>query len=119
MNFWLVGLSHKTAPVEVRERLAIDNEGLPAALRAAAALPDISEAFILSTCNRVEIFTRSETDHERVGDSLAEFLARYHHWEPSELEPYLYQYWQRDAIRHMFRVASSLPINSVAPSRLN
>ncbi|MBI1954827.1 MAG: glutamyl-tRNA reductase, partial [Acidobacteria bacterium] len=62
MNFCLVGLSHKTAPVEVRECLAIPEDLLPDALRAAAALPDIGEVFILSTCNRVEILARAETD---------------------------------------------------------
>ncbi len=108
MNFCLVGLSHKTAPVEVRERLAMSDEDLPGALRAAAALPGISEAFILSTCNRVEIFTRAESDGGEVGPILTQFLARTHHRDLSEIEPYLYQYRQQDAIRHVFRVAASL-----------
>ena len=108
MNFCLVGLSHKTAPVEVRERLAIADEELPAALRGVAALPGICEAFILSTCNRVEILTRAESDEGNMGAILAQFLARTHRRELSEIETYLYQYRQRDAIRHVFRVAASL-----------
>ncbi len=108
MNFCLVGLSHKTAPVEVRERLAIEDEALPGVLRAATALPGITEAFILSTCNRVEILTRSDTDMAGVDAVLAQFLARTHRRDLSEIEPYLYEYRQRDAIRHIFRVAASL-----------
>ena len=108
MNFCLVGLSHKTAPVEVRERLAISDEELPGALRTVAALPGICEVFILSTCNRVEIFARAESDGGEVGPILTQFLASTHHRDLSEIEPYLYQYRQQDAIRHVFRVAASL-----------
>jgi len=108
MNFCLVGLSHKTAPVEVREQLAFPEERLPEALQAAVALPGVSEALILSTCNRVEIFARAETDDGNIGPALARFLAESHHRDLAEIERYLYEYRQRDAIRHIFRVASSL-----------
>ncbi|MGH9783455.1 MAG: glutamyl-tRNA reductase [Terriglobia bacterium] len=108
MNFCLVGLSHKTAPVEVRERLAFPEDNLPEALRAAAALPGVSEAVILSTCNRVEIFARADADDGNIGPALARFLAESHHRDLAEIERYLYEYRQRDAIRHIFRVASSL-----------
>ncbi len=108
MNFCLVGLSHKTAPVEVRERLAIADEELPGTLRKVAALPGICEAFILSTCNRVEIFTRAGSDDGNMDAILAQFLARTRHRDLSEIEPYLYQYRQQDAIHHVFRVAASL-----------
>ena len=108
MNFCLVGLSHKTAPVEIRERLAFLEDQLPEALRAAAALPEVSEAFILSTCNRVEIFARAETDDGNLGSVLAQFLARSHGLDLPAIEPYLYEHRQRHAIRHLFRVAGSL-----------
>ena len=118
MNFCLVGLSHKTAPVEVRERLAIGDDQLRSALRAVTGLPDISEAFILSTCNRVEIFARAQSDEGNVGPLLAQFLAKFHGRDFSEVEPYLYNHRQRDAIRHMFRVAGSLDSMIVGESQI-
>ncbi|OFV98233.1 MAG: glutamyl-tRNA reductase [Acidobacteria bacterium RIFCSPLOWO2_12_FULL_54_10] len=108
MNFCLVGLSHKTAPVEVREQLAIAEEMLPDALRQATSLPDIAETYILSTCNRVEILALAERDDGGIGPRLGEFLAELKHRSYAELQPYLYEYRQKDAIRHLFRVASSL-----------
>ncbi|OFW11071.1 MAG: glutamyl-tRNA reductase [Acidobacteria bacterium RIFCSPLOWO2_12_FULL_59_11] len=118
MNFCLVGLSHKTAPVEVRECLAIPEDLLPDALRAAAALPDIGEVFILSTCNRVEILARAETDDGNIGPQLADFLARSHDLTLSELQQHLYEYRQQEAIRHLFRVASSLDSMVIGESQV-
>lgn len=118
MNFCLVGLSHKTAPVEVREKLAIAEERLAEALRAVGALPDISEAFILSTCNRVEILARAKTDDGNLAPALTEFLAAWHGRRLAEIESYLYEHRQRDAIRHLFRVASSLDSMVVGESQI-
>ncbi len=118
MDFCLIGLSYKTAPVEVRERLAIAEERLPDALRSVVSLPGIAEAFILSTCNRVEIFARAEFNEANAGMELCQFLARFHGREYPEIEPYLYQYRQREAIRHMFRVASSLDSMIVGESQI-
>ncbi|MBI4460391.1 MAG: glutamyl-tRNA reductase [Acidobacteria bacterium] len=118
MNFCLVGLNHKTAPVEVRECLAIPEDLLPEALRAAAALPGIAEVFILSTCNRVEILARAETDDGNLGPQLAGFLARSHGASLAELQPHFYEHRQRDAIRHIFRVASSLDSMVVGESQV-
>ena len=118
MNFCLVGLSHKTAPVEIREQLAFPEEHLPEALRAAVALPGVSEALILSTCNRVEIFARAETDDGNIGPALARFLAESRQRDLSEIERYLYEYRQRDAIRHIFRVASSLDSMIIGESQI-
>ncbi|MBI3894484.1 MAG: glutamyl-tRNA reductase, partial [Acidobacteria bacterium] len=111
-------MSHKTAPVEVRECLAIAEDLLPDALRAAAALPDIGEVFILSTCNRVEILARAETDDGNIGPQLAEFLARSHDLAPSELQQHLYEYRQREAIQHIFRVAASLDSMVIGESQI-
>lgn len=118
MNFCLVGLSHKTAPVEVRECLAIPEDLLPDALRAAAALPDIGEVFILSTCNRVEILARAETDDGNIGPQLADFLARSHDLTLSELQQHFYEYRQQEAIRHLFRVAASLDSMVIGESQV-
>jgi glutamyl-tRNA reductase len=108
MNFCLIGLSHKTAPIEVRERLAFPEERLPEALHAVTSLNGVSEAMILSTCNRVEIAARGDAAEADLIPELAQFLADFHHLSLSRIQPYLYHHQQREAVRHIFRVASSL-----------
>jgi glutamyl-tRNA reductase len=108
MNFCLIGVSHKTAPIELRERLAFPENRLPDALRKAASLPGVSEALILSTCNRVEILARAEGPQHDLKVTLPGFLTGYHDLPASCVEPHLYCYQQREAIHHVFRVASSL-----------
>jgi glutamyl-tRNA reductase len=108
MNFSLVGLSHKTAPIEVRERLAFPEERLPEALDGLKSLSGVSEGMILSTCNRVEIVARSESPQADLIPQLAQFLADFHHLSIARIQPYLYHHQQRGAILHVFRVASSL-----------
>jgi glutamyl-tRNA reductase len=104
MNFQLLGINHKTAPVEVRERLAIPESRLAEALRRMAGHPGVEEALILSTCNRVELLARTRNGSA----DLHEFLRNYFCIDPAELVPHLYEYRGRDAIRHVFRVAASL-----------
>jgi len=104
MNFQLIGVNHKTAPVEVRERLAVSDRQLPEALRQLLRVPGVGEGMILSTCNRVEVLiqtTNGSTD-------LRRFLAQYFGLEPASYESHLYEYRQHDAVRHVFRVAASL-----------
>ena len=67
MNFLVVGLSHKTAPVEVREQMAVPEGALGEALAALVAHPGVNEAMILSTCNRVELVVRTEPGADAVG----------------------------------------------------
>ena len=107
MNFTLVGLSHKTAPVEIRERLAIPESALPRALEALRNYGSVREGLILSTCNRVEVFARGEPSSE-LEHSLHCFLADYHGLPFASIHPYLYHYREREAIRHLFRVTASL-----------
>lgn len=108
MQFSLIGLNHRTAPVEVREKLSFPEAALPEALRAVASLPNVREAMILSTCNRVEIMARSEGDAGNAIPDMVQFLAHYHQRPHAQVEPYLYQHEQAAAIRHIFRVAASL-----------
>jgi glutamyl-tRNA reductase len=107
MNFVVTGLSHKTAPIELREQLAFSEGRLPEALRAAASIGGVHEVMILSTCNRVEIVARAETDADP-SPALAEFLAAFHRLPLGHIAPYLYHLRQREALRHLFRVAASL-----------
>jgi len=104
MNFQLIGVNHKTAPVEVRERFAVPDRKLPEALQQLMRVPGVGEGMILSTCNRVEVLaqtTNGSTD-------LRKFLAQYFGLKPALYESHLYEYRQHDAVRHVFRVASSL-----------
>jgi glutamyl-tRNA reductase len=104
MRFLVTGLNHKTAPVELRERLAIRQESLPETTRALLAEPGVKEAMILSTCNRVELLVA----HNGLEPHLPTFLADHFSLDRSVLEPHLYRYQDEEAVRHMFRVAASL-----------
>ena len=107
MKLHVTGLNHRTAPVEVRERIAFSDAALPAALRELRGREGFHEGLILSTCNRVEIAvtTDDQVDAQR---SLEEFLGQARNLERRKLSGHLYRYDDRDAIRHLFRVASSL-----------
>ncbi|HMF01966.1 MAG TPA: glutamyl-tRNA reductase [Terriglobia bacterium] len=103
MQLALVGLSHKTAPVEVRERLAFNNDALRLALKSLVGRQDVTEAMILSTCNRVEVVAESSDDR-----LIREFLCDFHQISPDDVSKHLYSLRNADAIRHVFRVAASL-----------
>jgi glutamyl-tRNA reductase len=102
----VVGVSHRTAPVAVREALAFPRDGLAEALVRLKAEAGALEGMILSTCNRVEIYAREQDAAGVAG--LEAFLCRYHEREVAELQPHLYRLSDADAIRHAFRVAASL-----------
>lgn len=99
MTLWVLGLNHQTAPVDLRERVAFDAAALPAALASLRALPEVSEAAVLSTCNRTELYAIAED-----GNSLHTWLATY----AEGLEAYLYRHSDAEAVRHLFRVATGL-----------
>jgi glutamyl-tRNA reductase len=107
----LLGINHNTAPIEVRERLAIPAERLADATRSLLHQPGIREGLILSTCNRVELLTLQD-DTEAVATesktSLLRFLHEYFSVLPNDIQPHLYEFREREAVRHLFRVASSL-----------
>ena len=106
MSILLVGLNHKTAPVEVRERLAFSDEACVASLRALVDGEVIREGLIFSTCNRVEVLAATG-----VGDAGARingFLRETHSASVEDYSSYLYTHADEAAVRHVFRVASSL-----------
>ena len=107
MKLLITGVSHKTAPVEVRECLAFRDEALPAALADLKRREGVAEALILSTCNRVEVTVTTEdsADPRAIVDA---FLADHKAVSPDTIGPHLYRYEGRDAIHHLFRVAASL-----------
>lgn len=109
MSIVLVGVNHKTAPLSVRERLAFSDDACGEGLRALVDGEIIREGLIVSTCNRVEILT--ETGTGKIDDStlrVMEFLSRDQFIPTSFFETHLYKHTDDTAVRHLFRVASSL-----------
>ncbi len=112
----LLGVNHTTAPLEVRERLAIPGTRLAEATSALVHQPGVREAMIVSTCNRVELLTSMDPAHSlnnparalAVGERLQRFLQEFFAVAPNSLSPHLYEFREREAVRHLFRVASSL-----------
>ena len=107
MRIILVGMNHKTAPVEIRERLQIACGGDGPALAELLGIPDVREVLLLSTCNRVEVLARV-ADGEAAVERLKEFIFRQGNLDAAELERCLYVHRDREAVRHLFRVAASL-----------
>jgi len=103
----LLGLNHKTAPVALRECLAFSPDETSAVLRAFQESPVISEGVLVSTCNRVEILMATE-DKANAVRAAKMFLSEFKKLPASEFEKSLYIHKGDDAVRHMFRVASSL-----------
>jgi len=107
MSIVLVGLNHRTAPVEVREQLAFGREGVATALMFFRKQFPGCEAAILSTCNRVEIVAASDGDRPNAAD-IVSFLAEARDIPADQFKQYLYQFTDEQACRHFFRVISGL-----------
>jgi glutamyl-tRNA reductase len=107
MNIIVVGLSHKTATVEIREKAAFSPNQIEKPLGELIRLDGIVEGVIVSTCNRVEIYATTRDIAGGIA-RIKRFMADYHHLPFESLEPHLYSYHAEAAIRHVFRVASSL-----------
>ncbi|HXH48314.1 MAG TPA: glutamyl-tRNA reductase [Terriglobia bacterium] len=107
MNLALVGINHRTAPVEVRERMSIPESRLQEAVADLIHREGIKEGLILSTCNRVEVIANAR-DGVAPEPVIREFLADHHQCNLALYESHFYQHRQREAIEHLFRVASSL-----------
>src|SRR3954447_1612114 len=104
----IIGLNHRTAPVALRERLGFQADELQPALRRLMDVGGIGEGAIISTCNRVELVTCTDADPAELQPALAAFLARERDVAVETFTPHLYSCIGRDAVRHLFRVASSL-----------
>jgi glutamyl-tRNA reductase len=105
LSLLVLGLDHRTAPVDVRERLSVEREQLPDALEQLAAY--VPQSVILSTCNRTEIYTYDRDDIGLVG-RVGNFLIGYSGIEGPALERHLYQAWEGECVQHLFRVAGGL-----------
>jgi glutamyl-tRNA reductase len=107
MGIVVVGLSHKTAPIEVREKLNFPEHTLPDSLRKLMGYEGIRESLIVSTCNRVEIYASVQDSAQGI-DRIKQFISEYHGLPREALEQSLYVYPDAQGVRHTFRVASSL-----------
>jgi glutamyl-tRNA reductase len=108
MNIVLIGLSHRTATVEMRERLAFDESRIYDALANLVDQETLDEGIIVSTCNRVELVASAPAGAERGISRLEGFLCDYHHLQPNTINGHLYRHADQEAIKHLFRVTSSL-----------
>lgn len=109
MDLVVIGLSHQTAPVEVRERLAVAPTEIEGWLQALLQLPGIAEVAIVSTCNRVEIYAAAPNGRDAL-DAIREHLCgvRMGDGAPLDIGSHLYERWGREAVHHLFRVTASL-----------
>ncbi|MCX8034102.1 MAG: glutamyl-tRNA reductase [Thermodesulfovibrio sp.] len=118
MSLIVVGVNHKTAPVDIRERLAFNsNELIKEGLRYLINKPAINEALIFSTCNRVEIYAyhsvsgnaeKTIEGEKNIEEIIIDFLSDFHRIDRREFENYLYIYRDKEAVEHLFKVTSSL-----------
>ena len=107
MHIAVVGLSHRTAPVDIREKLSIPEQTMETSLQTLRGDEQVIEASILSTCNRLEIYTLVR--HPELGVSaVSEFLSRHSGLATSELSPHIFSYHHEEAVAHLLRVAAGL-----------
>jgi glutamyl-tRNA reductase len=107
LHLLLVGISHRTAPVELRERLDFQGQGLDAALRRLGTRASTHEVVVVSTCNRAELYAACD-DAEHTSDDLVQFISEYHGVDRGTVTPHLYQAKDLEVARHLFRVAAGL-----------
>lgn len=108
MKIVVIGLNHKTAPVEIRQKLAFDAARTTAALCELKRMYPQAEFVLISTCNRVELYCVSERAGGADADDLARFISEFHNVELGKFQESLYAYRDGDAVRHLLTVASSL-----------
>src|SRR5215213_1843988 len=109
MSILLIGVNHKTAPVEIRERLAFNDEACASGLRQLVDGEVVREGLIVSTCNRVEVLTATGAQHAREGtERITRFLSEIRSIPYEDINKHLYSHSDDEAVRHVFRVTSSL-----------
>ena len=118
MNIVLVGLSHKTAPLAMRERLSFGESQLNDALSRLVDQEILDEGLIVSTCNRVELIASTPAGADRGLDCLADFLRDFHQLAPETLNGHIYRHADSNAIKHLFRVAASLDSLVIGESQI-
>jgi glutamyl-tRNA reductase len=105
MALLTLGINYQTAPVDIREKITFAPEQMEQALSQAAALEEVNEAIIVSTCNRTELYCEVS---DKYTNTLSKWLSEFHRLDDKQLAPYLYQYENQEVSNHLFRVASGL-----------
>jgi len=111
MSLLALGINHKTAPVKIREQLSFAAETIPDALKDLTAQNAVNEAVILSTCNRTELYCQlncEEDGADAATEALIDWLKKHHDLEDTDISEYLYLHPDKEAVKHMLRVASGL-----------
>ena len=110
MTLLAFGINHKTAPVDIREKVAFAPEKMEQALHECVNNGDVSEAAIVSTCNRTELYFNLHEKEAKDSDisSLLDWFCQYHQLKKEDVEPYIYLHSNNDAVQHILRVASGL-----------
>ena len=117
MHIIVVGLNHKTAPIELREKVCFPLDTIEEPLKKVVDLTHISEGLILSTCNRVEVVAVTKDVGQGINE-IKNFLSSYHDISKSNLDSHLYSYESSEAVKHVFHVASSLDSMVVGDPRI-
>ena len=117
MSLLVVGLNHRTVPVELLERMTVPEDKLAKALHDLSAREHLLEVVLLSTCNRTEIYARCTHFHAAVGD-VRDFLASHSGADPDEFADHLYTYYDEAAVAHLFSVAAGLDSMIVGESEI-
>ena len=107
MSLFTLGINHTTAPIEVRERVAISEKNLEHAFKKLITVPQVDEAAIISTCNRTELYCEVAELHEGK-EGILSWLNSFHNLSSEDTEPYLYDHLDESVVRHIFRVACGL-----------
>jgi glutamyl-tRNA reductase len=107
MHLFLLGVSHKTAPVDLREKLDFSSRDVGAAVEALAARSSAAESVVLSTCNRSEIYVASDA-LDTAREEIVRFLSEYHQLPAESFTPHLFSFSEAEVAQHLFRVAAGL-----------
>jgi glutamyl-tRNA reductase len=111
MSLLALGINHKTAPVKIREQLSFAPDTIPDALKDLTSQDAVNEAVILSTCNRTELYCQlncEDGESDAATDALVHWLKKHHNLVDTDISEYLYLHPEKDAVKHMLRVASGL-----------
>ena len=108
MSINILGLNHKTAPINIREKVVFNREEVPLTLKRLKNIEGVNEVVLLSTCNRTEIYTENDSDNEKV---ISWFNSN--QTSVKDYLPYTYTYSNEDAIKHLFHVASGMDLSLI------
>ncbi|HEX9258372.1 MAG TPA: glutamyl-tRNA reductase [Acidimicrobiales bacterium] len=117
MSVVVIGLNHRTVPLDLLERTTVATEGLPKALADLCSRPNVREAVVLSTCNRTEVYAVAEKFHGAYQD-IRDFFCDLAGLAPEDLHPHLYSQHDEDAVAHLFEVAAGLDSDVIGESEI-